>query len=91
MLTGFVIPLLRSKLSVENGRLTENQTYLLKLAIDTAVAAAEQIYNSDEGQKKKAYVISLLEKQGYTANTSEIDAAIEAAVLKLHNTLHHVD
>jgi len=55
------------------------------------VAAAEQIYNSDEGQKKKAYVISLLEKQGYTANTSEIDAAIEAAVLKLHNTLHHVD
>ena len=89
MLTGFVIPLLRSKLSVENGKLTENQAYLLSLAIDTAVTAAEQIYNSDEGAKKKAYVIGLLEQQGYSANTSAIDAAIEAAVLKLHNELRN--
>lgn len=51
------------------------------------MTAAEQIYNSDEGAKKKAYVVSILQQQGYSANTSVIDAAIEAAVLKLHAEL----
>lgn len=91
ILTRFVIPLIKSKLSVENVKITENQAYLLRLAIDTAVTAAEQIYNSDEGEKKKAYVIALLKQQGYNADTSAIDAAIEAAVLELHKELRNAD
>ena len=87
IVTRFLIPLLKAKLNVENGKLTENQVYLLNLAITTAVTAAEQLYNSDEGQKKKAYVISLLKAQGYDVDGAAIDAAIEAAVLELHNEL----
>lgn len=87
VLTGFVIPLLKSKLDVENGNVTQLQADMLWFAIKTAVAAAEQLYSSTEGQQKKAYVLSLLEKQGYRTDASEIDAAIEAAVLALHREL----
>lgn len=87
VLTTFVIPLLKSKLDVENGKITENQSNMLRLAITTAVTAAEQLYKSDEGQKKKAYVLSLLEQQGYPINSSAVEAAIEACVLELHNEL----
>lgn len=91
MLTRFLIPLLKSKLSNENAKLTENQRNMLMLAITTAVTAAEQLFRSDEGQKKKAYVLALLEQQGYKTDNSAIDAAIEAVVLELHNELKHVD
>lgn len=84
VLTTFVIPLLKSKLDVENGKITENQSNMLRLAITTAVTAAEQLYKSDEGQKKKAYVLSLLEQQGYPINSSALDAAIEACVKEVH-------
>lgn len=87
ILTGYVIPLLKSKIDGENSKLSENQRMLLKLAIETAVRAAEQLYGSDEGQKKKSYVVSLLESQGYKVDSSAIDAAIEAAVLELHKEL----
>lgn len=87
VLTGFVIPWLKSKISVENGKVTETQAALLKLAINTAVRAAEQLYNSDEGQKKKAYVLDILKAQGYEVDQLAIDAAIEAAVLELHEHL----
>jgi len=58
VLTGFVIPLLKKKLSVEDGKITQVQSDLLWTLIDTGVKAAEMIYNSDEGQKKKAYVLA---------------------------------
>lgn len=56
--------------------------------VEIAVAAAEQLYDASAGLQKKAYVIKWLEKKGYTANTDEIHAAIEAAVLKLHAELY---
>ena len=64
---------------------------MLRLAITTAVTAAEQLYNSDEGQKKKAYVLGLLESQGYNVNTGAIDAAIEAVVFELHKELERTE
>ena len=80
VLTGYIIPLLKAKLSVEEGKLTETQANMLKLAADTAVKAAEQYYKSDEGQKKKSYVLDLLSQQGYQVDAATVDAAIESAV-----------
>ena len=87
VLTGFVIPWLKKKTDVENGKMTETQSYLLRLAINTAVKAAEQLYNSDEGMKKKTYVLGILKAQGYDVDAAALDAAIEAAVLELHREL----
>ena len=87
VITGFLIPWLKSKIGINNGQITENQRALLELAINTAVTAAEQLYNSDEGQEKKAYVIRILKEQGLYVDTEAFDAAIEAAVLELHAAL----
>lgn len=87
VITGFIIPWVKSKINVNNDKITDNQRMLLKLAINTAVKAAEQLFNSDQGEQKKAYVISILESQGYTVDKGAIDAAIEAAVLELHRNL----
>ena len=88
ILTGFVIPWLKSKTDINSGKVTENQAYMIKLIINTAVKAAEQLYNSDEGEKKKAYVVALLQGQGIDVDLPSIDAAIEAAVLELHRQLN---
>ena len=87
VVTRFLIPLLQAKLDVEQSNLTENQANMLRLAITTAVTAAEQLYNSDEGQKKKSYVLDLLKQQGYEVDSKAVDAAIEAVVLELHHEL----
>ena len=87
VLTGFVIPWLKKKVDVENGKATETQAILLKLAVTTAVKAAEQLYNSTEGQEKKAYVLDVLKQQGYHVDDDAIDAAIEAAVYALKHGL----
>jgi len=87
VLTGFVIPWLKSKINLNIDNLNYNQQELLKLAISTAVRAAEQIYNSEEGQKKKSYVLGLLKSQGYNVDDAAIDAAVEAAVLALKHDL----
>ena len=87
VVTGFLIPFLRSKISVEKGNITQLQYDMLQLAASTAVTAAEQIYKSDEGQKKKAYVLAYLEQQGYKVDSSAIDALIEACVLELHQAI----
>lgn len=88
ILTSFVIPWLKKKVDVENGKLTETQSALLKLAINTAVKAAEQLFASEEGLKKKAYVLDILKSQGYEVDQAAINAAIEAAVLDLHSKLY---
>ena len=91
IISTFVIPLLKAKLGVENDKLSENQRMLLQLAIKTAVTAAEQIYKSDEGQQKKAYVLGLLKAQGYEVDSAAIDAQIESIVLELHHELYDQD
>lgn len=84
IITTYIIPLLKAKLDVEKSNLTENQANMLRLAITTAVTAAEQLYNSNEGQQKKAYVLNLLKMQGYEVDGAAIDAQIEAIVKEVH-------
>lgn len=87
IVTGFLIPLLKAKLLSENSKLSKTQQDLLMLAVTTAVTAAEQLYRSDEGQQKKAYVLAILKQQGFDVDSAAIDAAIEAVVLELHEEL----
>ena len=88
ILTGFAVPWLKSKIDINNGKVSENQAYMIKLVINTAVKAAEQLYNSDAGKEKKAYVVDLLKEQGIDVDLPEVDAAIEAAVLELHRQIN---
>lgn len=87
IITGFLVPWIKSKIGLNNDKLSENQAALLKMAIETAVRAAEQLYYSDEGQKKKAYVLGLLANQGFDVNSAALDAAVESAVYEIHREL----
>lgn len=87
IITRYVVPWLKSKINMNKDKISETQKMLLDLAIKTAVKAAEQLYYSNEGEKKKAYVVGLLQSQGFDVNTQAIDAAIESAVLDLHREL----
>lgn len=75
-----LIPGLKVRLSSDNAEMIYG---LIKIA----VAAAEQIYGSKTGQKKKQYVIDYLKGKGITVNVdvieSEFNAMIEAAVYEL--------
>lgn len=53
-----------------------------------AVAAAEQLYKSTEGEEKKAYVLKYLEEKGVKVDADELDGIIEASVLELHKALY---
>lgn len=76
----FVIPWVKSNTSAKH------REDFLKW-VEIAVAAAEQLYNSDQGAAKKKMVVDFLSEKGFTFTESEIDNAIEAAVLKLHHEL----
>ena len=87
IVTGFLIPWLKSKIGINNDKLSDNQRAILKLAIETAVKAAEQLYYSEQGQEKKQYVLNILKEQGFDIDSDILDAAIEASVLELHRQL----
>lgn len=55
--------------------------------VEIGVAAAEQMYGSTAGAKKKAYVMAWLKSKGYTVKAEDVENAVEAAVLKLHAEL----
>lgn len=84
VLTGFVIPLLKSKL-------TQNQQETLEAVIQTGVYAAEQLFKKpSSGAEKLQYVKDYLAKLGYDVDTEAIRAAIEAEVkmLSIFETNH---
>ncbi len=78
LITTFLIPLLKKKLSAEN--LEE-----LKKWVSIAVNAAEQLYGSKTGQQKKEYVLSFLMEKGIVFDAAEVATMIEAEVYKLTN------
>lgn len=80
LLTAFVIPWLRN-------RTTDQQRESLRTWAEIAVAAAEQLYRSNQGQEKKNYVLSFLEGRGYRMDDEAVHLAVEAAVLALHKGL----
>lgn len=64
-------------------KLTAAQQEALSKAINTLVAAAEQIFKgSGRGAEKKAYVVESLKEQGITVD-AQTDSMIEAAVYGL--------
>ena len=76
----YLIPFVKSHVDA-------NKMSTLLTFVDVFVSAAEQIYKSDQGQLKKKYVLNQLEDAGYTIDDDEIDAMIEASVLRLHKEL----
>lgn len=76
----FVIPWLRANT-------TQKQREALLAWAEIAAAAAQQLYRQLPGEERKAYVLDFLEEKGYKVNTLEVENAIEAAVLKLHQQL----
>jgi uncharacterized protein (UPF0333 family) len=73
--------------------LSKSEREILQSVIETAVAAAEQIYKgqSGAGELKKAHVLTLLHEKGILKSpmtaevTQEIDDMIEAAVYELNH------
>ena len=81
VITIFVIPWLKSKISAED--LAEVMKW-----VKIAVQAAEMIYKeSGMGKAKKAYVIEFLNDVGVSFDEQKIDNMIESAVLELKKEL----
>jgi len=75
-ITVAVVPWLREKLSAE-------QLAVVQRWVSIAVLAAEQIFGSGTGAKKKAYVLEWLTARGIKLDAEALDAMIEAAVKQL--------
>lgn len=78
LITGYLIPWLKS-------RLTEDGLNYVKEFVEFAVRQAEQYYNSDEGQKKKAFVTDYIRAKFPNISDKDIDAIIEAVVNEVHH------
>ena len=80
VLTAFVLPVLRRRLSAE-------QTERLQTWVRVGVAAAEQLFGSKTGQQKKDYVLSFLLSKGLVVDVDEVTALIESEVFKLSQSV----
>lgn len=80
LLTVFVIPWIRKKVGA--AKMEEFLRW-----VEIGVKAAEQLYDRTMTVEKKQYVIAFLNSKGVKFTAAEVDAAIEAAVIKLHNEL----
>lgn len=72
------VPLLKAKLGAERFQALQNR-------IAICVAAAEQLFGSGEGQKKKDYVLSQLLDRGLVKDVDDVTALIESEVYRLQN------
>ena len=70
LITGRLIPWVKKKVDAENMN-------MLAAATRTLVFAAEQIYGAGRGEEKLEYVISRLEKKGFTVDIDAIEAAVK--------------
>ena len=76
IITTFVIPVIKEKLS-------ETKREKLRLWVDVALKAAEQLYGSKTVHQKKEYVVSFLLSKGIVFDVDEVTALIESSVYKL--------
>ena len=72
-----LIPWIKSH--TNNEKLETALTY-----VDIFVEAAEQLYEVTDGEAKFEYVFEKLQAKGIELDYDELEAAIEAAVLRLH-------
>ena len=77
----FLIPWIKTK--GDNAKIERLSRY-----VEVGVSAAEQLFTTEQWAEKKSYVQSFLASKGYNVNLTEVDAAIEAAVIRLHNELN---
>jgi LL-H family phage holin len=80
IITYYVIPILRSKVSDE-------KLSIVEMWVNIAVAAAEQMKVAGllpDGQEKKEYVLQFIRDKGITITDEELDALIEAAVYEIN-------
>ncbi len=80
IITAFVVPWIKRQTSAKD------REELLKW-VEIAVGAAEQLFDASQGAAKKNAVVAFLREKGFVFTESEIDNAIEAAVLRLHREL----
>jgi len=76
VVSGFVIPWLKSKLD-------DRQYNVFATLVRVGVFAAEQLFTTEQWKEKKQYVVDLLKENGYTVDTTAVDALIEATVREL--------
>ena len=77
LISTFLIPWIKANVD-------EKKQEKMLLWVNIAVDAAEKLYEgAKRGEEKKAYVLTFLEERGYTADMEAVNAAIEAAVLRL--------
>ena len=80
LITAFIIPWIKRNTSAKD------REEFLKW-VEIAVMAAQQLHNEMKGEERKKYVLDFLAQKGYDVSSEEIENAIEAAVLKLHQEL----
>ena len=86
IISAIIIPKIRVWV---NNNLTVKQIDIIKIIVQSAVSAAEQIYANSEkaGSSKKKYVMeyakSKLAEIGLTINDKELEVYLEQAVLEL--------
>lgn len=80
LITAFVVPWIK-----RNTTAHDREEFLRW--VETAVAAAEQLFYVTQGPEKKKYVVQFLQDKGFTFSEEEVNAAIEGAVLRLHREL----
>lgn len=80
LLTTFLVPWLKNKLSAQKLEMT-------MVIVKSLVKAAEQLYGAGHGDEKLQYVVDAMKAQGYEINlediTDKLRAMIEAEVLEL--------
>lgn len=85
VITAFVIPYIKSKT-------TAAQFAEIKMWVEVAVEAAEQIYTgTGKGKTKKKFVEHFLAEKGFTIDPDSLDKLIEAAVFNLPAYLEVAD
>ena len=77
IILAFCVPVLKARLGEE--RLAKLQSW-----IAIGVQAAEQLFGSGEGERKKDYVLSLLLSKGLVRDVDDVTALIESEVYQMN-------